>query len=327
MSSRQLRGGIWWYSGYFNGDRIRVSLETSSVAVAKERQAQKDIELRSASSPGKDTPVLLALSRYIEEKKFRRVSSVNADSKRKIEAFLSEHDILRFEDVTVDKMEKHLNAILASGKSEWSAQNSLEYNRIFFKWCADREYIQTNPLKDIPKYKPASATIRYLTGAELRKVLENASVEPLFPAVATAIYTGLRKGEIFNLTPEDIDLRQGIIHVREKEGWRPKGREARAIGINKRLRAVLRKAKPHNGRMFDITNNVRIMRRIVKKAGVPWAGWHTFRHSFASELVKQGVDIYTVSKILGHKSVSITEKTYLHSSPEHQRSAVDRIDF
>jgi integrase len=327
MSSRYLRDGIIWYSAMKDGKRIRCSLETSNVAEAKIRQAQKDLELSVTGTSRKDASISEALDIYIEEKKFRRVPSVNQDSKRKIKAFIDEQGLCRVQDVTVQKMESHLNSILTSGRSEWSASNSLEYNRIFMKWCVDRGFLNVNPLSAIKKYKPVSKTIRYLTSKEIKKVLEIAEKESIYPAVATAIYTGLRKSEIFTLTPEDIDLKAGIIHIRIKDGFKPKGRENRVVGINDRLKAVLRHVQPRDGRMFDITNNVRKINRITRLAGVPWAGWHTFRHSFASEMIRQGVDVYTVSKVLGHKSVSITEKTYLHGSPEHQRKAVNKLSF
>lgn len=327
MSCRYLRNGIWWYRARIDGKDVYCSLKTQSSVVAKERQAQKDVDLRTKEQPQEDSPIRTILDRYIEEKKFRRASETNADSKRKILAFIEDQRLERLSDVTASRMEAHLNKVLASGKSEWTVSNILEYNRIFMKWCVDNNLIKYNALKSIKKYKPVSKTIRYLTSSEIRKVLLNAKNEPLFPAVATAIHTGMRKAELFSLTPDDIDLKAGIIHVRSKEGFTTKNKENRVIGINNKLKTVLKASRPHNGRMFDITNNRRILRRILRKAGFPWAGWHTFRHSFASELIKQGVDVYSVSKILGHKSVSITEKTYLHSSPEHQRKAVEKLGF
>ena len=52
--------------------------------------------------------------------------------------------------------------------------------------------------------------------------------------------------------------------------------------------------------------------RIKKKAGVPDIGWHTFRHSFASNLVMSGVDIVTVGKLLGHADIATTFLSILH---------------
>jgi integrase len=65
--------------------------------------------------------------------------------------------------------------------------------------------------------------------------------------------------------------------------------------------------------------------RAVKKAGLTRFTWHDLRHTFASRLVMEGVDIVTVSKLLGHRSLAMTRR-YSHLSPEHEQVAVERLN-
>ena len=67
------------------------------------------------------------------------------------------------------------------------------------------------------------------------------------------------------------------------------------------------------------------MRRACKKAGIRYIGWHTLRHTFASQLVSEGVPINAVQELLGHSSIVMTMK-YAHLAPSALRSAVDVLE-
>jgi len=67
-------------------------------------------------------------------------------------------------------------------------------------------------------------------------------------------------------------------------------------------------------------------KRACKKAGIENACLHTLRHTFASHLVMSGVDIMTLSKLLGHSSITMTEK-YAHLAQDHLRGAVEKLKF
>ncbi len=69
-------------------------------------------------------------------------------------------------------------------------------------------------------------------------------------------------------------------------------------------------------------------RRIRKQAGLPdGISVHSLRATFACHLIEQGVDIYTVSRLLGHSSVTVTEKHYLALDPAHAKSAVNSLNY
>jgi len=69
-------------------------------------------------------------------------------------------------------------------------------------------------------------------------------------------------------------------------------------------------------------------RRLVRKINLPEGfSLHSLRSTFGSTLINKGVDIYTVSKLLGHSSVKVTEKHYLALDPEHVKSAINQLDY
>lgn len=68
------------------------------------------------------------------------------------------------------------------------------------------------------------------------------------------------------------------------------------------------------------------MKRICKRAEIPYYGLHALRHTFASNCFRMDVPIEVVSKLLGHSSVLVTQNVYVHILPEQRRDAVDRLD-
>jgi integrase len=144
-----------------------------------------------------------------------------------------------------------------------------------------------------------------------------------------ALHTGMRKGEILSLVWDNVDLKHGFILLdKTKNGDR------REIPINQTLKSVLqglvrRLDVPYvffdeaKGRPYKDLK--RSFSRACKLAGIKDFRFHDLRHTFASQLVMRGVDITTVSRLLGHKSLTMTLR-YSHLSPNHMAKAVELLD-
>jgi integrase len=115
-----------------------------------------------------------------------------------------------------------------------------------------------------------------------------------------------------------------------------KNKEKRGIPLNaSAMEVLIRRSKiiPISGYVFATSNGTKIMTRnlnraftkAVKKAGIKNFRFHDLRHTFATRLVQKGVDIYKVSKLLGHKSIQVTER-YAHHYPESLRDGVEVLD-
>lgn len=155
----------------------------------------------------------------------------------------------------------------------------------------------------------------------------------LKPIIIFALNTGCRKEEILSLRWEQVDMKHGFINqTKTKNG------EGRQIPINDTLREMLkgltrRLNVPYVFHVYDEEKRVgkrfgSIKRSFItacKKAGIQGFVFHSLRHTFASHLVMAGVDLTTVSRLLRHKSLTMTLR-YSHLAPNHLTSAVNALN-
>ena len=139
-----------------------------------------------------------------------------------------------------------------------------------------------------------------------------------------ALYTGMRRGEIFKLKWTDLNFDKGFISIRG-----PKGGRDETIPMNEKTRAVLETTPRIGEHVFpgrdggQLVTVQRSLRRIRKAAGLPadFRPLHGLRHAFASRLASSGqVDLFTISKLLTHKSVVMSQR-YSHLRDEALRRA------
>jgi integrase len=183
-------------------------------------------------------------------------------------------------------------------------------------------------LTAIKKYQEPDGRLRYLSGPEECDRLLQACEDFLKPIVLTAIHTGMRKGELLNLTWDQVDMTHGFIRLKQT-----KNGKARALPFNETLWSLFSSLRIHrdvpwvfhdsNGRRY---NDVRhAFNRACDAAGMTDFHFHDLRHTFASWLVMKGIPLATVSSLLGHTSPTMTLR-YAHLSPKHLTSAVRVLD-
>lgn len=143
-----------------------------------------------------------------------------------------------------------------------------------------------------------------------------------------ALFTGMRRGELFKLQWDDLDFDRGFIHIRHD----PKGGKDQAIPMNQTAREILEghpkdESTPlvfpgrHGRRRTAISQPVN---RIKARAGLPadFRPLHGLRHTFASHLASSGVDLYVLQRLLTHKDPSMTQR-YAHLRDDALRRASD----
>jgi integrase len=144
-----------------------------------------------------------------------------------------------------------------------------------------------------------------------------------------ALYTGMRRGELFKLKWSDIDLQRGFIHIRA-----PKGGTDQKIPLNDGAKNVLENHPRSRSQLVfpgrggkqrtDIKHQVN---RIKEKAGLPedFRALHGLRHVYASMLASSGkVDLYTLQKLLTHKSPAMTQR-YAHLRDDALKGASNLV--
>lgn len=161
----------------------------------------------------------------------------------------------------------------------------------------------------------------------------------LYPMIATALYAGLRRGELAGLRWSAIDFDRKQIEVSRSYDGKTKSGKTRHVPLAPALAPILRAWRdrhdrdpgelvfPVEGRMGRAYETLGLGELMVAAFGrEPPKPWHALRHSFASHLVMGGANILSVSKLLGHADVKTT-LIYAHLSPDHLASEVGRLNF
>jgi len=160
-------------------------------------------------------------------------------------------------------------------------------------------------IKLVPGERPRET---YLSKAQIDALARAQHLPQVKAAIYIAAYTGLRSGEILALQPEDIKL--GVIHVRTSKSGKP-----RMVPVVSTVRPWLR--------YLPIGLHASTLSHAVSRT-MPGVRLHDLRHSCASLLIAAGVDLYTISKILGHSSIQVTQR-YSHLETKALKKAMRKI--
>lgn len=165
--------------------------------------------------------------------------------------------------------------------------------------------------------------------------------------VALCLYTGLRIGELLALTWKDIDFKTGLLTVsktcHDGKGGKNRSRviedpktphSQRVIPIPKQILPMLKNLKKRSRCEYLIADGnkpvfVRSYQRtfelLLKKLKMPHKGFHALRHTFATRALECGMDVKTLSELLGHKNATVTLNRYTHSLLEHKTEMMNRL--
>lgn len=229
-------------------------------------------------------------------------------------------------EITTEMVSDYRERRLKDVKPATVYQELALMRRMFNVARREWKWIKENPVTDLSfSVGNKNARDRWLTIQEEKRLLDKATNPKwLRPLLIVSLYTGMRKGEILNLKWQDIDLfRKTITVIKSKNG------EKRTIPMSNTLFSTLNSLNVHHisGRVFPISN--RSLRtafdKTIKKAGIEDFRIHDLRHTFATRLVQNGVDLYKVKELLGHKTISMTTR-YAHHYPESLRGSVEVLD-
>jgi site-specific recombinase XerD len=201
------------------------------------------------------------------------------------------------------------------------------------------DYIKENPFKKIklpriPKNYPV-----FISLEEFKIILAQTRETILKDLFTTALYTGMRQGELVNMKWDWIDENISTIKIKCTDDFNTKSKKERIIPINSILKEIFEshKLKIKNSErdiyIFTNSNGIKLNEDFVSKKfkkAVRSAGlndeihFHTLRHSFASMLVQKGVSLYVVKELLGHEDLSTTQ-IYSHLQTQNLFDAVNML--
>lgn len=182
------------------------------------------------------------------------------------------------------------------------------------------------PLSLPPSRRRPKRLPQVLSRNEVRNLLQATSNLKHWLILALAYGAGLRVSELTRLQIQDIHLDDGLIHIRQS-----KGNKDRFTLLPKDLEDALEvqmQNRPRDSYLFEsqrggklhIRSAQKVFKQSLKKAGIPKAAsFHSLRHSFASHLLENGIDLRSIQKLLGHNSLRTTER-YTHVSVQRLRS-------
>lgn len=231
----------------------------------------------------------------------------------------------RLKEISPVVIESYKGKRLGEGTAPATVNRELACGKAIFNWAVKSNKTSDNPFRKVTFFKEDNEILRYLTVAEIKRLLDACPFQ-LKAVVATALNTGMRKGEILNLKWKDVKLTDGLIFVEHTKSGKP-----RQIPINGQLRDVLLKCLNRRQNDYVFLNDegkkykdVRTaFRNALKRAKLSTDfRFHDLRHTFASQMVMAGIDLATVREILGHSNIKTTMR-YAHLSPVHKREALE----
>src|SRR5437870_13720143 len=190
------------------------------------------------------------------------------------------------------------------------------------------ELLEESPMKGMKFLRENNARTRYLSLEECQRLIASCIAPHIRALVTVALHSGMRLGEILNLRRHDLDFASGFILVRDS-----KNGESRHVPMDATLSALFR-AYPHRlgtdlvfssrcgGHIVDVRTG---FLNSCKRAELTDLHFHDLRHTFASQFVMAGGDLYILKEILGHKSLAMTTR-YSHLSPTYKIKAIDRMN-
>ena len=340
-----------WYEG--GKRRVRASRQASH---AEARRMLQAIEGRIARGlAGLDEPsappaAALTLAALIERflLEYRRPRMKDAASYRayakvalqRILPFLGSEPAHRIKSAQVSRLADALSRKYAPA----SVRVSLAFLHTVYSWAIKQALLESNPCRGVER--PAGRRmLEYLSREEALRLLSYTAehAPDRHPAIAAALYLGLRKGELFGLRWSDLDLECRRISVSRSYSGLPKGGQARHLRIPAELLPILREWRLRcpataEGLVFPIpsrgtsgmgsSQTMLGLAELLRRAGCPALErpMHALRHTFASHFIMAGGNILSLQKILGHSDVKMT-LIYAHLAPDFLGDEMERIRF
>ena len=210
-------------------------------------------------------------------------------------------------------------------------------------------YLPEYSANKIKRPKIVEKQVECFSIQEQKKIKEGAlaAKKDKYRGIILCLYTGLRIGEMLALTWNDIDFEKSILsitktchdgningkHVRILDT--PKTENSRRqIPLSKTILKMLKEMKKRSISEFVIADGekpvfVRTYQRmfelLLKKLKLPHKGFHSLRHTFATRALECGMDVKTLSEVLGHKNATITLNRYAHSLWEHKSEMMNKL--
>lgn len=264
----------------------------------------------------------------------RTLSEYRSELKR-FAAYLGDTPLL---GATKAQVRLFLNERQKQGAAPATRRRTLAAIRSFYEFLVGEDTLDANPTAGIAKPKLPERLTKTLGIEQVRTIVETrpqhyGKLTEFYyrrdPAIVQlAFSTGLRRAELASIRLDDVDFRHNSINVIGK------GDKERVVFFDAEAMKLLNqylKIRPNSlflfctstGRQLCVRQVWVIVKKTLKRAGAP-GSTHTLRHSFGTHMYRNGADIHTVQRLMGHSNISTTQR-YVHLDRDDLKAAYDRV--
>ena len=258
---------------------------------------------------------------------------------RSLRQLVSQISNIILKDITRMHIESFKINRIANKVSKTTVNMEFRALKAMFNFAIIWKLIETNPCEGIKQFKIFQKEILSFNESEISAILEQITIQPLKDFVLFALLTGCRLNEITQLQWKDIDLINNTLIIRNKPGFKTKSGRIRILPVSNKLRFVVDKLSSFNA---EDNNDAYVF---LNHKGLPFEGnylsrlfkkelrrlkfseryhFHCLRHTFITNLVRKGVNIYDIKHLAGHVNIETTE-LYMHNITDDLRKAVNLI--
>jgi len=320
------RNKIWWISYSIFGKRIRESTKTTNKKLALQiynKRKNEILKYKFNLTSSEKITFFQLIEKYEEYSKNNKISYSTEKFRFKLlKEFFGNIPIIFIKTENIEKLKEHL---LNSGREKATVNRYLALLKNMFNKSYEWYGIPVeNPVKKVKLFKE-EPRLRYLKQEELEKLLFYAE-NHLKDLIILALYTGARLSELLSLKWDDIDFKNKLIKIKQK-----KTAQEIYIPLSEKLEEYLKTKKLESEfiihyRGKKIKSVKRAFLNLVKKSGIKDFKFHDLRHTAATYLYLNGVSIYTIQRILGHRDIETTLK-YTHIPSEHLKEEIEKLKY
>ena len=322
------RSDIWWTCISHNGRKIQKSLETSDKKLAQAIEAKIRTEIVEGKYYERLTGQCKTFKDMMDKfmKEYAPTVSLNTQEGYKyylknLSRFFGNPGLMSITPKIVAKYKLYRRD---KGASPSTVNRELYMlSKAFNLAVKEWEWLKDNPVSRVQKERETNEVDRWLTEDEERRLLGN-SPDWLRKIIVFALNTGLRQDELLSLEWNRVNLLRKTIIIQKTKNNRPNTLPLNSIALNvllKKHECKVRNLKndlvfsSQVGTKIGKRNLIRAFALALEKAEIKDFTYHCLRHTFATRLAQNGVDIYKIAKLLNHKDLKNTQR-YSHHCPE-----------
>jgi len=320
------RGDWWirWKCPHGHLHRELIGPKSKAVPESERRRLERPCPTRDAK------PTTHLLVNVIDEylKSVKPVKRSYRDDARYGKAWKGRFGGRALEEITAGDVERIRIERLAK-RTPATVNRELAFLKRVYSIAIRDEKTDRTPFARLKLLREPSGRVRYLADEEEARLMETLSTDTDRDRVRVLLQTGLRKSEFLQLRWKDVDLKAGVLTIpRTKNG------ETHHIPMTSTVRSILaRLPRALNPAALVFPNSVggvdlrwaeKTLPEAVNAAQIEDFRLHDTRHTFASRLAMEGVDLRAIQELGGWKSLGMVQR-YSHLSPSHRRAAIERL--